>query len=68
MACNETPLLKGTTMTNPADQLIVDLIESLIDDHRNCFSSEIEQRQQIINQIAQLRASMEPVIHVTEKD
>ena len=54
-------------MTNPADQHIADLIEDLTD-KASRFNIKHEDRQQLINQIAQLRASMEPVIHVIEKD
>lgn len=50
-------------MTNPADQHIVDLIEELVSEASRCFDSEAQKKQTLINQIAQLRASMNPVIH-----
>jgi hypothetical protein len=50
-------------MTNPADQHIADLIEDLVAKVRHCtFSSDAPKRQTYIDQIAQLRASMNPVI------
>ena len=50
-------------MTNPADQHICDLIEYLTKKAANCtFESEAQKRQTYIDQIAQLRASMNPVI------
>ena len=50
-------------MTNPADQHIVGLIEDLVaETRRYTFASEASKRQTCIDQIAQLRASMNPVI------
>lgn len=50
-------------MSHPADEAILSLIEDLIDMTRRCtFDSEEAQRQIYINQICQLRASMNPVI------
>jgi len=48
---------------NPADELIADLIDDLIRELNRCFESESDKKQTLINQIAQLRASMNPVIH-----
>jgi hypothetical protein len=48
-------------MTNPADQRICDLIKTLADS-ASSFVCTPEDRQVYINQIAQLRASMNPVI------
>jgi hypothetical protein len=53
-------------MTNPADQHIVDLIEHLADEASRLSKTD-EERQQYINQIAQLRASMNPTI-IQQKD
>ena len=51
-------------MSNPADKHIADLIEELTDKAIRCtFASDADKRQVYINQIAQLRASMNPVIH-----
>ena len=48
-----------------ADKHINDLIEELCDQAARCFSSEVAQRQQYIDQIAQLRASQNPIIQMT---
>ena len=48
-------------MTNPADQHICELIEHLADKATRLATSD-EKRQAYINQIAQLRASMNPTI------
>lgn len=50
---------------NPADQHIAELIETLATDRafRSNFDTDADKRQTLINQIAQLRASMNPVIH-----
>lgn len=50
-------------MSNPADEAIVELISTLCGKAENCFESEAELRQSYVNQIAELRASMNPVIH-----
>jgi hypothetical protein len=48
---------------NPADTHIADLIEDLCDDAKRCsFHSDKDKKQRLIDQIAQLRASMEPTI------
>lgn len=49
--------------TIPADEHITDLIEELASEASRCFDSEAEKKQTLINQIATLRASMNPVIH-----
>jgi len=49
-------------MSNPADEHITELIETL-SDRAGRFTTSDEDRQTLINQIAQLRASMNPVIH-----
>lgn len=50
-------------MTNPADAHIANLIETLVAEvERLSFKSDADRRQEKINQIAQLRASMNPVI------
>jgi hypothetical protein len=48
-------------MPNPADQHIADLIAELAEQAAR-FTCDDEDRQTYINQIAQLRASMEPTI------
>jgi len=51
-------------MNNPADQHIVELIETLVAEAERChFDSDAAKRQTKIDQIAQLRASMNPIIH-----
>jgi hypothetical protein len=50
-------------MSNPADQHIVELIETLCDKADRCFEHEVDLRTSYVTQIAQLRASMNPVIH-----
>jgi hypothetical protein len=53
---------------NPADEVVVDLIEKLAKEAARCtFDSQADQRQRLINQIAQLRASMSPTIVTTEE-
>jgi len=50
-------------MSNPADQAISDLIETLCNQVVRCsFDSDAAKKQKLIDQIAQLRASMNPVI------
>jgi hypothetical protein len=52
-------------MTNPADEHIAELIEILCTEvDRFRFKREFDNMQMAINQIAQLRASMNPVIHM----
>ena len=48
-------------MTNPADERIVKLIDDLAREATR-KSTSAEDRQKYINQIAQLRTSMNPVI------
>jgi hypothetical protein len=62
MDSNETTY-QGDPMSNPADEAIVDLINELSSQVSRCFDSEADKKQALINQIAQLRASMNPVIH-----
>jgi hypothetical protein len=51
-------------MTNPADEAIAELIADLTAEVARCsFDSDRPKKQELINQIAQLRASMNPVIH-----
>jgi len=54
-------------MTNPADQHIAELIENLTTKYHSCLRSEDAKRQRLIDQICQLRASMNPVI-IKKKD
>jgi hypothetical protein len=50
-------------MTNPSDQHIADLIATLVSEVERCsFDSDRPKKQELINQIAQLRSSMNPVI------
>lgn len=49
---------------NPADKHIADLIETLCTQAARCsFNSDAPKKQKLIDQIAQLRASMNPVIN-----
>lgn len=51
-------------MPNPADEAVVALIKKLSAEVDRCqFDSEADKKQKLITQIAQLRASMNPVIH-----
>ena len=51
-------------MINPADETIVNLIENLAIEVSHCtFSTDDSKKQTLITQIAELRASMNPVIH-----
>jgi hypothetical protein len=52
---------QGETMSNPADQQIASLIETLAAEAAR-FTCKAEDRQTKIDQISQLRASMEPTI------
>lgn len=45
---------------NPADQMVADMIEALSNAHRRTFKSETAKRAELISQIAELRASMNP--------
>jgi|tagenome__1003787_1003787.scaffolds.fasta_scaffold19269614_1 hypothetical protein len=53
-------------MTNPADARIAKLIDKLADEATRITTSA-EDRQQYINQIAQLRASMNVAVVSTEE-
>lgn len=53
-------------MDHAADEIITNLIEELADECTRGFKSA-EERQSYINQIAQLRASMNPTI-IQQKD
>lgn len=48
-------------MTNPADEHIADLIHDLTT-KASKFTCKEDDRQRYINQIAQLRASMNPIV------
>lgn len=54
-------------MTNPADEAITELIEEFAKQAAG-FTTSDDDRQTYVNQIAQLRASMNPVIVQKDKD
>lgn len=47
---------------NPADRHIAELIENLCSQIDRCFDSETDKKQSLVDQICQLRSSMNPVI------
>lgn len=63
MGFNETKPYERNHMSNPADEAISELIDTLCRKVDQCFESEVDLRTSYVNQIASLRASMNPVIH-----
>ena len=55
--CNEI------TVANPADESIAKLIENLTDEY-NAFFTKESAKPEILKQIVELRASMQPIIHI----
>jgi hypothetical protein len=53
---------------SPADEHINALIETLCDEAAHCtFASEAAKRQKLLDQIAQLRASQNPIVQLINR-